>query len=359
MAKRIPLALMITDTHLSIDRDELVIDIFKQAIDICLKEKIYLLLHLGDWFNNRQGQPDHLLVTQKDIIQMVNDAGIHIYTFPGNHDKTNLDSWYSYISVFENEMFNVLDGKNGKFRKIIKTATSKELYIHFLPYFKSDKYIECLNLLRKDIAKGKQNILLTHIGVNGVRNNDGSKVDGNITQEMFKDFVTTFVGHYHDSSELPNNIRYIGSAYQANYGEQIGDKGFHILYDDCSTKFIPSKFPKYIKVRLNASDKVEIRNSLEMYSDKKYDKDYIRFVFYGKQTDIDKIKNDMSKFTDAGIEVKTESEEQEESINAIINDEFVEFNAKTIRKEFIQYCVINKVPSDKRKYMLEILNQNL
>ena len=349
------IALQITDTHLSINNIDLVISIFKQAVDICKKENIKILIHLGDWFNNRQGQPDYLLVIHQEIIRLFEEAKIIILTKAGNHDRTDLDSWYSYITVFNSDYFKVVDGHDGRYRVMLQ----KGIYGHFLPFFKSDKYLEQLAILKKDIVKGEKNICFTHIGVNGVKNNDGSKVEGRITQDLFKEFDATFIGHYHDSSELPNSIKYIGSAYQANYGERIDDKGFHLLYNDCSTKFIPSKFPKFIKIKINASDKTEIQNALELYSDKKYENDNIRFLFFGKQTDIDKIKNDLSKFTEAGIEVKTETEEQEENMNKIINDEFIEFNSKTIKKEFIQYCVNNKIPSDKRKFMLDILNDTL
>lgn len=351
------ISLLITDTHLSIDNVDLIIDIFSQAISFCEKNKIRKIIHLGDWFNNRQGQPDYLLAIKKLMIEMMNDSDIVINTIGGNHDKTNLDSFLSYLTVFDSDGFRVHDGERRKYRELHKGAT--DVYLHFLPYFKPEKYLEQFEIVKKDVVKGKKNVLFTHIGVNGVRNNDGSLVEGNITQDMFKIFDKVFVGHYHDSSKLGKNIYYLGSAYQANFGERMDDKGFHILHDDLSTEFVPAKFPRYFKVSLDAGDKDNIKNSVELYSTKKYQNDFIRFVFGGKQTDIDNVKSNLSMFSNAGIEVKFESDDQNDAINSVANDEFIEFNPKTIKKEFLQYCIGNKISSDKRNWMFKILNEKL
>lgn len=353
------ISLLITDTHLSIDNIDLIIDIFSQALSICKKKGIKRIIHSGDWFNNRQGQPDYLLAMKKSMIEMINDSNIVVNTIPGNHDKTNLDSFLSYLTVFDSEQFRVHDGENRKYRELHKSTGSTDVYMHFLPYFKSEKYLQQLDIVKKDVVKGKKNVLFTHIGVNGVRNNDGSLVDGDIKTNLFSMFDKVFVGHYHDSSKLGKNIYYLGSGYQANYGERMDDKGFHILYDDLSTEFVPSKFPRYFKVKLDAGDKKNIKNSVELYSSHKYEKDFIRFVFSGNQTDIDNVKSNLSIFTNAGIEVKFESDEHNDAINSVANDEFIEFNPKTIKREFLQYCVGNKIDADKRNWMFKILNEKL
>jgi hypothetical protein len=161
------------------------------------------------------------------------------------------------------------------------------------------------------------------------------------------------VGHYHDASEVGNNIFYIGSAYQANYGENITDKGFTILYSDGSIKFIESKFPKFKKVKIDASDASSIENELEVHSNSS---DHVRFVFVGKKTDLDKIT--LSRFTDVGIDCKFESEDSVEGIVDVDGDNFTQFDMKTIIKHFVQYCKIQDIPSDKRTIGLKILKDD-
>jgi len=86
-----------------------------------------------------------------------------------------------------------------------------------------------------------------------VRNNDGSIVEGDVEESYFDSFDLVASGHYHDWSEIGENIVYFRSAYQANFGED-DNKGFTVVYDDCSLEYIQSKFPIYRKIIIDMND---------------------------------------------------------------------------------------------------------
>jgi DNA repair exonuclease SbcCD nuclease subunit len=68
---------------------------------------------------------------------------------------------------------------------------------------------------------GDINIMVTHIGFDGVVNNDGSEVESVLKPNKFSRFTRVLVGHYHNASKLGENVYYTGSVYQNNFGEDI------------------------------------------------------------------------------------------------------------------------------------------
>src|SRR5690606_9186694 len=95
-----PIALILTDTHLKPDNISLVENIFDQAIAKCKELKIDTILHGGDWFNSRTGQPLSVLKATQRIIDKFKDNKIMVAIIAGNHDRTDYDSEDSFLDVF-------------------------------------------------------------------------------------------------------------------------------------------------------------------------------------------------------------------------------------------------------------------
>ena len=225
MAKTI--SVLLTDTHLKKDNLDLVEDIFRQACEVCIEQKCKTITHAGDWFTNRIGQNLQTLLRAKKIFEMIESYGLEIIGIPGNHDKTDQNSESSYLDVFENY----------KSFRLIKTegfVVLKGVLLGFIPYFSNPYYSDRLSKLNKMVDKEDVNykILITHVSVNGVKNNDGSLVEEGVSPKRFKLWDEVIVGHYHDASKVGSNINYVGSAYQSNYGEDISGKGFTLIKDD-------------------------------------------------------------------------------------------------------------------------------
>ena len=344
---RKPFAVIATDTHKTKENLALVESIFDQAIELALDLGVKRIFHGGDWFTNRVGQNLATLMAMKRVFDKIEKAGLIIDGIPGNHDKTDQDSADSYLDIFSGFGNFNLHSEGG-------LITHKDITVAFLPYF-SQSYTERLKELELAAKSRKTttNILLTHKAFNGVRNNDGSLVDDGVSRKAVKFWDKVLVGHYHDACKVGKNIFYIGSTYQSNYGENITDKGFTILYDDGSTDFEPSQFPKYQKIKLDASDEEAIETELEHYANSD---DNVRFVFTGSKTDLDKIN--LSKFTDAGIDCKFESNEINEEILNVESDNFQQLDKKSIMKHFMKYCKVQGIESSKIKQGLKILNDD-
>lgn len=342
-----PLGVIITDTHKDKDNYEIVIDIFKQAIDYCVKIECDNLFHAGDFFTLRTGQTLKTLLALKKVLRYAKKKGIDIKAIPGNHDKTDLDSKESYLEVYDDvDNFTIY---NEEYIEMIDKNTS----LAFLPYFK-ESYSERLKKIRlsPEYKNSKVRILITHKAFNGVRNNDGSIVTDGVAPEEVKGFTSVFVGHYHDQSVVGKNIFYIGASRQANFGENSEDKGFTVIYPDGSRKFVKSKFKKYIKIEVDLNDKSSIDNELERVKDMDA---HIRFIFKGSRVDFDSLI--LSKFTDLGIDTKFESTEEKEEMLKVEGQSFNIFDKKSIAKNFLDFCKIQEIPNDKRTSGLKFLKE--
>ena len=197
-----------------------------------------------------------------------------------------------------------------------------------------------------------KSILITHIGFDGVRNNDGTKVESIIKPSIFDDYDKVLIGHYHNASSVADNVFYTGSAYQNNYGENITDKGFTIIYNDATTEFVSSHFPKYIKEIIQATDKETLRNLLERYEGETYN--HIRFEFVGKKADCERI-NIADIQGRYGIDCKFKSDEEKEAIEISESESVLCYDKKAVIKDFFKFCAENDIKGEKLKYGLALI----
>lgn len=336
-----PIVLLFTDTHLMASTKAINESIFNQAIQLAKELKITKIFHLGDWVESRKALPLDILEELGGLITLFKYEELEVITIPGNHCKVNYLSESSYLDEFRFHPNFTLFRNYG----IIEEDNT---IFHFIPYF--DEKTTYLSYLQKVIIqKNKINILLTHVAINGVHNNDFQTVENEIGVNLFKQFDKVFVGHYHCSEQVGKNIYYIGSAYQAIFAED-DQKGFTIIYDDGSHEFIQSKFPKYItvKININNTSPQELDVLCQNYSNSE---DNIRFEFSGT---IEKLRAiDYSKIKSLGIDVKTKLPNVREGIILAQKDEFVAFNKTTLKSEFDKFIELNKLKGEKGKQYLE------
>ena len=353
--KKQAIGILVNDVHLDKDNGELVKDIFRQLISLCREYNTNRIFCGGDVFTNRSGQPLQCLTDWKEILVMLSEEDIELHVIPGNHDKTDSDDEKSYLDVYSEPCVNLY--RSGV-RKFIDGCV-----VAFIPYFKDDKWLAEYekvlaqieeNLIDHDIDDTWPLFLITHSGFDGVVNNDGSRVSSIIKPSMFEDWTKVLIGHYHNASKLADNVIYTGSAYQNNYGENITDKGFTVIFDNGSTKFVPSKFPKYIKEVIDANDKETLMNLLEKYEGEEFD--HIRFVFTGKKVDLQKINiaEIQGKY---GIDCKFEATETASAIEISESDSVLSYDKKTITKDFLKFCTDNEIKGAKFKYGFDLIKQ--
>lgn len=336
-------ALLINDVHLNKDNGSLVKDIFKQVVGICRKNSIEHIIIGGDVFTNRSGQPLDCLTNWDEILGFISKKKLQIHLIPGNHDKTDKDDKRSYLTIYRRSCLNLYS--------VATVVDILGLRFFFIPYFGDEKWLEEFERVKEEITKNS--ILITHMGFDGVVNNDGSRVSSFIKPSMFQEFSKVFIGHYHNASKLAKNVIYTGSAYQNDFGEKIEDKGCTLIYDDGSYKLLPLKFPKYIKEVIDVNDAERTRELTERYENDDYN--HIRFIFKGKKVDANKINE--TYFAERGIDVKFESDEENKSIECSEDETFFSYDIKTLMKDFISFCAENSIKGKHLKYGMNLIKE--
>lgn len=333
----------ITDTHLSKNNLPLNLSVFEQAIDLC-KEKKIPLFHGGDFLEERGRFQDYSVKTGfEEILNLFEQKQIKLFGIPGNHDKLSYTSEGSWISQFKHH-------PNLDLTESYNYNDIGGVRLHRIPFFEENgNFKEYLS--KVELSTELKNVLLTHIAVTGVKNNDATKVENTLKVGDFKDFDLVLSGHYHEAQKI-KNVVYFGSAFQANYGES-NKKGITFLKEDGSLEFVKLDFPEFekVKIDLNKQTSSDIDKLIKQHS--KSETDNVRFEISGDEKLVKSIKKD--KFNSFGIEVVTKVKEIEDNLE-IEDNEIVTFNNTSILDEFDVFCEENELNKEDG---LKILNKVL
>lgn len=322
--KKTPLFILITDTHLNHKNIELVIDIFRQAIEQAVKYGFKVIYHAGDLFDSRKHQTLATLKAFAKILMMFEEVGITLRAIPGNHDKPDYLSASSYLDVYE---------KYSSLELVREWACFPEgdYYIHMIPFFdEKEAYMDYLKAAV--FVQGWKHMLVTHIAVDGVKNNDGSEIENTFDKKGFKKFEKVLVGHYHNKQEV-GNVVYVGSAFQKDYGED-DDKGMSLIYDDGSIERIELDFPRFktVKIDLNVVTPEDLEKTFKSH---KNSEDNVRFKFSGTKEKL--VALDRPKYVKAGIDVKTEQDDPEVDLDYAELAHFTGFDKTKIKEEWEEF----------------------
>ena len=337
-----PFAIAVTDVHLDKGNSDLVKDIFRQLVALCLERGVNDVICAGDVFTSRSGQPLECLSAWQEILSYLQENNIRLQAIPGNHDKTDGNDECSYLDVYSGFQLH----REASFHNF---GSNRDIAVHFIPYFGTDRWMEELAWLDANVKKRRLNILVTHVAFNGVHNADGSEVADGIAPSAVSAYDAVICGHYHDRSKVGKNIHYIGSAYQNNYGEGSVDKGFAVLYEDGSIEYVPSQFPRYIKETIQANDRETLVNLLEKYGDKEGRVDHIRFEFVGAKADLERL--DVTEFqTRYGIDCKFSSVEEREAVEGATGEDVLNYDVASVTKNFYRFCAENNIRGAELRY---------
>lgn len=226
-----PLLYCLTDTHLSLRNLVEVKKVFQTTLNILKKEKKTTLFLLGDLFDSRDAQPLDVLEVFGEILDLYSEKGVQIIAIPGNHDKTDYRSKNSFLDPFQTHPSLCL---HKEFTDIGKIG---DFHFYLLPFFEDEVYAEEI----KKIKINKDSVLLTHIGVDGVKLK-GKQITG-VPLDFFSNFKKIFTGHYHDKTSY-GKFEYVGASLQHNFSEE-DDKGLTVIYTDLSYSTIPLNTKKY------------------------------------------------------------------------------------------------------------------
>ena len=348
-----PIFVLINDIHIDKQKGELAKSIFTQVLNIAVENDIYNIVIGGDVFTNRSGQPLDCLSTFQEIVGMCEKANKVLHVIPGNHDKTDPDDERSYIDVYDGS-------RNLRLHRSGESCIFGGCPVAFVPYFGEEKWkkefanaqaITEEQYIDGDVDRDAPAFLITHVAVNGVKNNDGSEVNCSVGSDLFGLYSKVLVGHYHNASKVGKNVYYTGSCYQNNFGENITDKGCTIAYDDGTFNFIPLKFPKYIKHVIDVNDSETLRNLIEKYDGETYD--HIRFVFQGKKVDACKVN--LADIQARGFQCEFESIEEKDAIDNSIDADALNYDKRSLTKDFLKFCSENKIKGKHMQFGLNLI----
>jgi DNA repair exonuclease SbcCD nuclease subunit len=203
--------------------------LFDEIIDVCVRENINHIIHLGDWYDDRKSLSIPVINKSMEICEKISKNNIILYLVKGNHDQY-------YVNEPEPTSLSHLK----KFENII--LVDKE------PYYLDNEHI--LVPWGFDITKLPPNsVLFGHFEINGfVTNYSGhTQEKSKLNISDFSKFTGVFSGHFHKSSKN-NNIHYIGSPYPMNFND-IGDKrGYYIFSNKEYTLKEFTSAPKFVRI---------------------------------------------------------------------------------------------------------------
>ena len=337
MSEKKPLIVGSTDWHIKDDNADIIFDLVKQQCEIAKELKVDNLMCLGDVFNSRKSQTLKVLNTFRRILDMIDDYNLKLIVISGNHDKTSYENKESFLDSFRHHPAIFLIDMVGAI-----PFKEHNLHLHFMPFFKEDVWEDQFNEYIKGylgLTGDKQlegiNIFCSHIAITGSRNNDGKRVESNISHKSFRHFDKVLLGHYHDSQKIGKNIYHIPSIQQNNFGEDE-DKGFTILYSDGSHETVNSKFKPYIKVKIDLDevDKKGVNKMIEDYSKETGSKN-VRFVLSGSEDKLKSVNKELIR--SVGIDVKTENKDVE-IVEEFDDIEIKRYDEASILDEFGMFC---------------------
>jgi len=321
--------LLMNDMHISTDKISDFVKNWNEALDICEEHKILDLVIGGDIWTSRAGQSLGVLMAVRTCILNTTKKGIHLTIAEGNHCKEDLESVIGYSHLFsEYQDVDVVDDW--------MLLEYPQFNFYVMSYFPEngsfpDRIAELLESEGKEHNAGSD-ILYIHEGVAGGLI---TPAPHELPAEVVKDFKYVLVGHYHDRKKIPNtNVQYIGASRQHSFGEDE-EKGYTIVYEDGSQKFIKNEVNTRYQTIEVESDQIngKLFDLLGEYNASGKYKTRIRV----NCSDNEVLAIDKQKIIDAGaskVEIITASRKAE--IKSL--DMGFKFDRDGIKKEYVKFC---------------------
>jgi len=308
------------------------------------ENNIKTIIQLGDLMDNRNKVSVNVLYyLNKYFFPYMRDNNITLYTIIGNHDIYNKDS----REIHSLELFKDLYD-NFKVVENITTLEMKNKKLLLVPWVLPDENHNFEDYL-------DTNYIFGHFETNGVEMVNGINCNSNhaFNFESFKG-IQTFSGHFH-LKRYYDNIFYVGTPSQINWGDYNESKGFHVLdLETDEIEFVENTIsPKHIKIILNSDEKniiiLGLGGELKYKLDSKFD--YSLFNNHKAKIFIDK-DNTFNK----GIIEKLDNEliaYRVELLEKDVKDEQIEENHIQI-----EFDVVNAIKNNiKTDYQKQVFNE--
>jgi DNA repair exonuclease SbcCD nuclease subunit len=327
-------AIVLGDLHFGIKSFDL--EFFKnqknfiiQLIQYMKENNINTIFQLGDFFDNRKIIDINFL---NEVIKLLKEMkseipDLKMYVLLGNHDiyfRDTLD--VSLIKILANQF---------DFITIIDTPTKIE---NLKASIKMFPWLVKNNLKKEDIDA---DIIMGHFEIKNFDMVRGHKCEKGLDENIFNGKLV-LSGHFHLTGQR-NNIKYVGTPYQLNWGD-FGDKrGFYVL--DTNTQeleFIENRVSnEFIKLIYKAK-----RVLIKIYPDESFDIPEEEFLDFIKEN-VELLKHSFLKVIvmDTGFEKVLDIIKSRKIVYTFVN----EINLKEIKEKAkeVDNKILNNLDTEK------------
>jgi len=223
------------------------------------EHKVRDIIFGGDLFHDRE-KIDVLAYHLTFELIEAHSNKFNVYLLLGNHDLWYFDKWnissLKPLSAIKNVI--VVDKPS----------------VHIINGYKVDFLPFTHNPLEhmEELKKNESEILVAHIAIDGAKLNatqisdvvvehDGEMIK--VSKDSFSHWKHVFLGHYHSPQQISDNIEYIGSPLQLDFGEAFQKK--HLIIFDFKSKekqYIENTIsPKHLVIKDDDIDNHEIKNN--------------------------------------------------------------------------------------------------
>ncbi|EDP8999541.1 endonuclease, partial [Salmonella enterica subsp. enterica serovar Braenderup] len=194
------------------------------------KNGITTWIQYGDIFDVRKAITHKTMEFAREIVQMLDDAGITLHTVVGNHDmhfkntltpnaSTELLAKYPNVKVYDKPTTVDFDG----------------CLIDLIPWMCEENTGEILEHIKTSSAS----FCVGHWELNGFYFYKGMKSHG-LEPDFLKTYKEVWSGHFHTISEAAN-VRYIGTPWTLTAGDENDPRGFWMFDTETERmEFIPN-----------------------------------------------------------------------------------------------------------------------
>ena len=308
------------DWHLGVKADDewirgIQIDGIKQAIEYSKKNGITVWIQYGDIFDVRKAITHKTLEFAREIVQMLDDAGITLHTVVGNHDmhfkntltpnaSTELLAKYPNVKVYDKPTTVDFDG----------------CLIDLIPWMCEENTGEILEHIKTSSAS----FCVGHWELNGFYFYKGMKSHG-LEPDFLKTYKEVWSGHFHTISEAAN-VKYIGTPWTLTAGDENDPRGFWMFDTETERmEFIPNNTTWHRRIHYPFKGKIDYKDFTNLSVRvivTEVDKNLTKFeselekVVHSLRV-VSKIDNSVESDDSEEVEVQSLQTLMEEYINAI------------------------------------------
>ncbi|EPE3294656.1 metallophosphoesterase [Escherichia coli] len=308
------------DWHLGVKADDewvqsIQLNGIKQAIEYSKKNGITTWIQYGDIFDVRKAITHKTMEFAREIVQMLDDAGITLHTVVGNHDmhfkntltpnaSTELLAKYPNVKVYDKPTTVDFDG----------------CLIDLIPWMCEENTGEILEHIKTSSAS----FCVGHWELNGFYFYKGMKSHG-LEPDFLKTYKEVWSGHFHTISEAAN-VKYIGTPWTLTAGDENDPRGFWMFDTETERmEFIPNNTTWHRRIHYPFKGKIDYKDFTNLSVRvivTEVDKNLTKFeselekVVHSLRV-VSKIDNSVESDDSEEVEVQSLQTLMEEYINAI------------------------------------------